>query len=1047
MAGRKRGVIGLWLTVALGLWLIPLGVTAQSAVLTGTVRSDASAPVAGAMVSIRGTNMQAVTNDNGIYRINIPAERLPAQAVVVAVSSIGFKSAEATLTLRAGSNSRDFTLTTQAVTLDEVVVTGTAGRMERRAQAAQVASVNVAQVAQSAPVTNVMNVLQGRTPGVMLRNESGTTGTATTIRIRGLTSLGLSNDPLVFIDGVRMTANNSNIYGVGNQERSRLNDLKLEDIENIEVVKGPAAAALYGSDANAGVINIITKRGRAQSGFTQSITAEYGQASPNFTPPDNYARCVAGNATNAAFRACANVPVGTVLVDNPLNREQPFKDGRYRNFGWTLRGGSERHTVFLSLGADDDDGTLPHNEFGHVNGRANVGFMPSEKVQVDLGFGLSRTVSDLPQNDNNIYGYLGGAFLGDPRTVGGPKDGWYGNNRQVTAIQSIENLDKNLRIQPRLAATYTPATWFTNRFTFGGDLTRTRAYSFWAKNDIGWFDNALLNTGQIGEARQSIDRFTLDYLGNVTRTLPFLDIRADISFGAQALTFKSDLTNATGQGLVNNDVRTVNAASRLSGGGQSSSESRQVGVFGQTQFSLWERLYLKAALRRDQASSFGAESKPFYSPSFGVSYVISDEPAFRDLTEFLPENFLNTLRLRAAYGVTGRHPTSGARSTFNPSTNQITPTTVAVGVRPGATGNAELRAEKGREIEVGFEAGILDDKLGLDILYYHKKTIDGILSLPIPGSQGASSPLVNIGALENKGWELAVNARPITRKNVALELRLTGNTLQNKLLDLGCEKDADGNFATNAQGRYICDVPESNTRKVGYPLIGVWDENIKSVDVAGNRVTVSDTLEYLGNSPTYPAREGAVSATLTLFQNLSFYAQADGRGGIIQFNSTDQFRDRQNGFTAAAVLGPAAYGTNPDGTPTDRAKELWMRRFGCIPPNYGTTTQGTCTAWVTERYTDPVTGVQRGGRNLSRTEVGGDYNADGDFIKLREIAATYRIPARYAQNYIRAQTASITVAMRNLHMWTKYDGMDPESLNFLAVPQDRRWTARFNITF
>lgn len=1030
--GTRRSA---WLFAALAVWLIPQIVTAQSTVVvTGTVKSDAQIPLPGAFVSVHrpalspsspALVLSAVTNDNGVYRITVPADRATGTATI-SVTSIGFRNVEARIALTPGTHTQNFVLPTQAVQLDEVVITGTAGRMERRAQAAVVASVNAATIAQQAPVTSVSGLLQARTPGVVLRNESGTTGTATTIRIRGLTSMELSNDPLIFIDGIRMSGGNENIYGVGNQERSRLNDIKLEEIESIEVVKGPAAAALYGSDANAGVINIITKRGRAQSGFIQTFNVEYGQSDPNFDPPDNYARCGANDATNTALRACAGVPAGTVLIDNPLQRTRPFKDGRYRNLNWNLRGGGENYTVFLALGADDDDGTLPHNEYGHLSGRANVGFFPAEKLHLELGFALSRTVSDLPQNDNNIYGYLGGAFLGDPRTLGAAKDGWYGNNRQVTAISSIENLDKNIRIQPRLSASYTPFTWFTNRLTFGADMRRTRAYSFWAKNDIGFFDNALVNTGQIGEARESEDRLTFDYIGNITRSL-LPEVRADLSFGLQALTRKEDRVNATGQGLVNNEVRTVNSASRLSGGGQNSSESRQIGVFAQTQFSILERIYLKGALRRDQASSFGADSKPFYSPSVGVSYVISDEPFFRSATGFLPEGFLNTMRLRAAYGETGRHPTSGARSTFEPATNQITETEVAVGVRPEDTGNPNIRAEKGKEVELGFETALLNDRLGFDVTYYHKKTTDAILELPVPGSQGlADGPLVNVGSLENKGWELAINARPITRENVALELRLAGATLENKLLDLG-------------------GVPESSTRKEGLPLIGRWQYKIRQVDLANNRVIVSDTLEYRGNQDLYPGHEGSFSANLTLFGNLTFYAQADGSGDFVQFNSTEQFRDRQNGFTAPNVLGPAAFGTDADGNPTEEAKTKWMRKFGCIPGAFGGPTT-TCPAWVTETWVDED-GVTRGGRNLSRTTVQGDYLQDASFIKLREVSATYRLPSWMVRQYLRAQSASLSLAVRNVKTWTDYEGLDPESLQFLAVPQDRRWTAKFFFTF
>jgi hypothetical protein len=286
---------------------------------------------------------------------------------------------------------------------------------------------------------------------------------------------------------------------------------------------------------------------------------------------------------------------------------------------------------------------------------------------------------------------------------------------------------------------------------------------------------------------------------------------------------------------------------------------------------------------------------------------------------------------------------------------------------------------------------------------------------------------VNVGSLENQGFEIAANARPITRQNVALELRASFSTQKNKLLDLG-------------------GVPETTTRKVGLPITGVWNYPIREVDLVNNRVIVSDTLEFMGNTSEYPGREGTLSATLTLFRNLTFYVQGDGRGDLQQYDNTGQFRDRQNGFTAASVLGPAAYGTDANGNPTDEAKIKWMRRFGCIPPNYGTPQQGACPAWVTERWTD-ADGNQRGGRNLSRTTVRGDYQQDASFFRLREASVNFRIPDRFVRDIARAQTASISFTARNLHTWTKFDGLDPESDQFLTVPADRRYTVRLFFTF
>ncbi|MGH7470682.1 MAG: SusC/RagA family TonB-linked outer membrane protein [Longimicrobiales bacterium] len=989
---RRRYILAL----AVAAWSTPFAVSGQNTTVTGTVRSETQAAVRGAFVQIPSLNLSTVTNDNGIYSIVIPAARATG-TVTMTISSIGFKPVEFQVALRAGRVAQDAIMAEQAIPLNDLVVTGTAGRQERRAQAAVVATISAPKVAEFAPIQSVENLLQARTPGVMVRNTSGSTGTASTIRIRGQASIELGNDPLVFIDGIRADGGRREL-GVSTQDGSALNDVKIEDIESIEIVKGPAAATLYGADANAGVINIITKRGRQGSGFTQSVTVAYGEADPNFSPPNNYQTCTAGLSATT-FPACVGQPVGTVLgPDNPLLREKSFRDAVGRSFGYSLRGGGERYGVFLSLGLDNEAGTLPNNEFGHTSGRASFDFFASEKLRLELGFAMIRTATQLPNNDNDIYGYLGGGLLGDPRTLGAAKDGWYGNNRQTTALSSLENTDRTMRVQPRVAVNYQPFSWFNNRFTAGADVQRGRRWNFRAKNDEGWFDNVLQNTGQIGEIRNVDDRYTFDYLGNLTRSFND-DLRADLSFGSQAIIRLTDQANATGQGLVNNKVRTVNSAARVLTGGQTNTQTRQIGFFAQTQISFREKLFLQLGGRVDQGSSFGAQSKPFYSPKVGVSYVISEEPYFRSL---LSEDIVSTLRLRAAFGVTGRTPDNGARSTFNPTVNQISATGTVVGVTPDDVGNPDIRAEKGQELEAGFEAGLFNDRLGLDFTYFNKKTIDLILERPVPPSMGAAEPLVNLGSMLNRGLEIAANARVLTHQKVALELRGAVNTLHNEVLDLG-------------------DSPEDIGRKVGFPINGNWDYVIKSVDLANNRVIVSDDFEFIGNGPTLPGWETTFSGTLTLFQNLSFYAQMDGRGDVTLFNSTDEFRDRQIPVSADAHLKCAAIGTNADGTCTDAGRTRYMRKFGPFFTEDGA----------------PVPGP----------DVTYAWMEDSGFFKLREASVSYRVPREFVNRFMRAQSAQLTLSMRNLHTWTDFTGLDPETNQFLTVPADRRWMVRFNFTF
>lgn len=988
----------------LAFLVVPGVASAQDARLTGYVRSDAQAPVPGAQVTLTAgsLNLTTVTNEFGQYVILIPAAQVSGQTATITAASLGFADAEVQVTLRPGTITQNITIATRAISLDEIVVTGTAGRQEVRAQAATISSINTARIQELSPVTTVAGLLQARTPGLMIRNESGTSGTAQTIRIRGISSISQGNNPLVFIDGIRMDGGSDQVYGLGGQSGSRLNDIKPEDIESIEVVKGPAAATLYGSDAVAGVINIRTKRGRAGSGFTQTINVEYGRSDPNFTPPDNWGTCTASNLTSSTYPNCAGRQAGDIISDNPLQRTDAFLNGTYRNLNYSLSGGGSNYGVFFSLGVDDDEGTLPNNEYGHINGRASFDFFARENLKLEFGFGLARVSTQLPNNDNNIYGYLGGGLLGDPRTIGSARDGWYASNRQVLAISSIENKNDTWRIQPRFAVNFSPFDWLNNRLTVGADMQRTEALSFWAKNDDSWWDNAPQNDGQVGQARNAEDRVTLEYLGTVTRNLTD-DVRVDLSVGSQALTYRRDATNVTGQGLVNNDVRSINAAAILLNGGQSSTESRDIGVFGQAEISWRERLYLQAGLRRDQSSSFGIDTKPFYSPKIGLSYVISDEDFFQDAMGFLPEGSISQLRLRTAYGVSGRQPNSGARSTYNPSSNQISPTEVAVGVRPGATGNPLLRAEKSQEFEFGFDAGIANDRVGLGVVYFSKRGIDQILTQPVPPSFGTGGPQVNVGEILTNGWEMTADARVITRPNVAWEVRGSLNTIKNEVIDLG-------------------GIPETTTLKVGYPLFGAWEYEILDVDVENNRVTVSDERVFLGNGADYPGWESAFSSTLTLFQYVTFYAQIDGRGDHSVFDGTTEFRDRAFGVGEVSEKGAAAYGVDANGEPTPAAIREYLMRYG----PFFTETDGLA---------------------VSRRSVDGAYRQNVDTWRLREASVNVRVPSQYVQQYIGARTVTLGLTMRNVHTWTNFLGLDPESDQFLSVPADKRWTVKLTVAF
>jgi len=1003
----RKSNAGWYAVVLLALGLVPLDLAAQErGTVAGTVTDQTTnAPIAGVQISITGTQLGTITNNEGRFLIvNVPVGTREVRA-----TSIGYSAGLASVEVRPGETTTvDFSLETSAVALEEIVVTGTVGAVQRREQPAVVATINAAQQTERGTSTNVTDLLTARVPGMTVTSSSGTTGTAQQIRIRGASSITLSNEPLVFIDGVKASNRTLTDINIGGQGVSQLFDLNPEDIESIEVVKGPAAATLYGADASAGVIQIITKQGRPGANrYTQTISLEYNHIDQNWTPPMNFAACTADDvAPTSPVVLCRGLTAGAPISDQPLVRNNTFQSGHLRSIGYSGRGGGDNYGYYVSLGWDDEEATLPNNSLDRRSGRVNFTFVPRSDLRFEAGLAIANTESAFPINDNNIYGFLGGGLLGNPRSVreseSGLIGGWYIATRDQEAIRSIESTIETLRYTPSLTAHYTPAEWFTNRLTLGVDVSRTLGKQFFPRNNRQWYGGDL-NLGSLEEERINFDVYTVDYLGTFSTLFGSNDqFKADFSVGFQAIAEVLDNLEATGVDFVTNANRVVGDAVQISAD-QDWQKTTSVGYLGQANLSFWDRLYVQLGARVDQFSSFGEEADPFFLPQAGISYVISDESFWDPIAHIIP-----SMRLRVAYGTTGRAPSAGASlETYAANPYSIIPGETGSGVTPSRPGNFELKPEKGTEYEAGFEAGFLNQRLGLDVTYFHKRTTDLILTVPVPPSSGfAEFPFRNIGEVLNKGWEVALRGSPVIEDNVRWDFNLAASTLHNELIDLGGVEP----FGT------------LNRFDEGMPLGAFYGYRILRVE--DDRVIVSNDREMLGNF--LPDFEGAFATTLTLFNTLALSAQLDWKQNFKIYNNTDQFRDRS--------FGNSELGVKRFDTPGFTREEV-MRRFG---------------PFFTEN-----------GEEIPFTQVQDAYIQDGDFVRLREVAATFTLPDNMAAA-LRAQGASLTLGVRNLKLWTDYEGHDPEVLaqatrntgaatfqreDFLTVPSPRRWVAKLNLTF
>jgi hypothetical protein len=406
-------------------------------------------------------------------------------------------------------------------------------------------------------------------------------------------------------------------------------------------------------------------------------------------------------------------------------------------------------------------------------------------------------------------------------------------------------------------------------------------------------------------------------------------------------------------------------------------------------------------LRIDRNSSFGTDVKSMVLPKAGLSWVVSEEPFFQ---EHLPK--LNLLRLRAAYGVTGRAPLAGtALETWAPS-----PTAQAGTNQPGLDllnpGNPHLKPERGSEFETGIDASFFKDRIGTELTYFNKVTNDLILQQQLPTSQGyAQNPYVNIGSVDNRGLEASVTSQLVNWRRNSWDLRLSMSTLHNELTDLG------GISAFGTSPRF----------NKGYPLAAFFARRIKSVDVAKNVAVVSDTLEYAGTQ--FPKFEGNISSNMTLFGNWRINANIDGKAGFTAYNSTKEYRTRSVVRTKEAVM------------PSLLSDDARLREFG--------------------PYVDSK------GVAVTPNAVSGPFMEKGDFIRFRELAVVYSLPPSLARHF-RAQRATITAGGRNLALWTKYSGPDPEAItdngtsdptqqfaaqDFFNLPPSRRFFLRMTFDF
>jgi TonB-dependent SusC/RagA subfamily outer membrane receptor len=783
----------------------PAVVPQPTGVITGLVVAASDArPLASVQVSIPGTGLGVVSDSQGRYTIS----GVPAGEVTVRAQLLGYRTEERTVTVGSGETvNLDFQVSPQALDLDEIVVTGTAGGEQRRAVGNVVSRIDAAAVSEAIPIQDVGSMLNARASGVVVMPGSGMVGAGSRIRIRGASSFSLSDQPLIYVDGVRLNNQVSSgpaVQGFGSAPTSRLSDINPADIESIEVIKGPAAATLYGTEAANGVIQIITKQGAAGEALQLNVRIRQGAT---WLP-------------NAESRIPPNVwrnpGTGEVIESNLLRQERErgtpiFTPGHLSSYGVDMSGGFEQLRYFVGVNYDADNGIEPTNSLRRLSGRMNLSTPLHETLDVSVNLGLIRSDTDFATENAGVWF---DTRMGHPQTLDTPQRGFW---RRPPEANWNARSDTQLlnRATTGAVINHRPTSWMTQRLTLGLDLTSEDNQTVTPRMgpELAPFYSAQAALGSKTSEMRNSSYVTADYAGTVS--LPISDrLSSNTSFGFQYYRNHTQITDAFGREFPALGLTTIGSAA-VTFGNDDYFTNATVGMYGQQQFGWDGRAFLTFALRADDNSAFGSDFSIVTYPKVSASWVLSEE-------EFWDIPLVSTFRLRTAFGASGQQPeTFAALRTFTPITTGLGTGAVS----PQFIGNPELGPERGQELEFGFEASLADDRITADFTYYNQETKDAILLRQQPPSLGfPASQFVNVGAIRNTGLELQLNAIALRTPGTQLDLGFNLSRNRNEVLDLAGEDF----IALGAQ-----------QHRVGYPIASWWEQRAVSAEIDQNGVATN----------------------------------------------------------------------------------------------------------------------------------------------------------------------------------------------------------------
>ncbi|PHI19956.1 SusC/RagA family protein [Lewinellaceae bacterium SD302] len=950
--------------------------------LNGTITESSGEPLIGVSILIEGTTTGTVSDLDGKFTLSVPAN---ADALVLSYTGFATKL----VPLDPSMTIVDITMDEDVARLDEVVVTGLASGVKRANSGNSVATISSAELTGQTQIQTVDGALNGKLAGVNIAANGGAPGGGINVQLRGVSTLGSgSSQPLYIIDGVYV--NNSSIRNGRSQvsgatggassstqdnAANRIADINPDDIERIEVLKGPSAAAIYGTRANSGVILITTKRGKAgktQVSFSQDIGFAQGQNFQNFSEFDRE-NLTARGVDQSEFDALAAAEAAGTIVDweEEMYGETPILS----NSRLSISGGSQNTQFYVSGGVTTEDGIIQNTGFDRYTIRANIDQRLGNKIRIALNTNYAKSDTDrgFTGNQNNTGGSLGYAIAYTPTYAslqpdaeGNYPDNPYFNDNPY----AIRDLATNNQVVDRFITAavldidiFSTANSFL-KFKANGGVDFLGATTLVHFPEILQHQQARALPGDVTHGRTVARNTNLQAFLNFNTNLG--TINSNTSVGVVRLDQTSEFLLQRGEGLTagQTNLAFAQVSSTLS---QFDETQSDLGYVLQEDLNWDDKIAASFGIRLDK-STLNLQQNELYT--FLKGSLALNLHNF----DFLADGPFSQFKLRSAYGQTGGLPRFGETFTSLNGVNidgNLGVTAALQGVDPN------LEPETANEFEIGADIGIVDNRIVFEGTYYQKNVNDLLLRRQLAESVGVTDVITNAADLQNEGFELGLTLNPVRGANFDWTSRILYWQNRSEITRLDIPAFTQGGFGPSL-GTYILAEGLSPTTIVGNPNDPDLNSRSLGFTILGDR------------QPDY---------TMTWFNTFQIAKNFD-LGFLLHY---------QNG-----------------GKNINLSALLWDD--GGSTPNWAGDDDGDGDPNGLDRLLDWSGRPATPDRDAipGRTEV---YVQPTDYVKLREVSLYYTLPNGVIGGDL-LKRLKIGVSANNLLLWTEYGSYDPEVSNF-----------------